>query len=136
MPRMSRSRTQAPERGATVRAYYHPDGRFFWMVQTGTAVDRQAIAAQCTNTYAIRAQAKLKALTMAQGRVTNPETFINDSTVAEFIKVTRRALSARVQYATQSGIPKGPERARAEAILIRAILESAAQAARNAAAGR
>ena len=123
---MPRQRSEpVPERGALVVGHLYPS-TFAWIIKTGTAVDRAALAARCNAGLQIEAAAEARRMLAARNM--NPA-YLHD--FRSLIIATRQALIRPKGVNHGNDRPKSKHRIEAEAAIIHAILKIAAARSRG-----
>jgi hypothetical protein len=123
---MPRTRPEVPHDGALVIGKLFPNS-FAWIIKTGPAVDRAALAAKCDvdhDDFYVACRIAADALLRARHPVGGVE-LVSRQELEGLIKATGRALTTK--YCNHgSAIPKGKARVTRELTIIHAILRTAA----------
>lgn len=123
--------TRVPERGAVVVAHIYPNGRFAWLIRTGPAVDRVALAGALDVVGATTVYYKAQAAAHDRGLTEIANIYLSSRVAARYIRLVRQALVAPTRRGLDGTAPKGEDRIAVEMLLIRTILEAAAAARRG-----
>jgi hypothetical protein len=131
MPRrIDGNRVEQPsERGALVIGRIYPNARFAWIIKTGAAIDRAALATVLeqdhpTPTLTDLAGRLRQMASPAADRACGPD-YLTIKKVNKFLKVTARALRG-AECVEGNDCPKGIQRIETEAALISVMLRWAA----------